>query len=95
MNKPILLLVVACILLWATSGLACWRHMIRDLEGDPDEFQTCRVHNEVDANEVSYRWRRVELRRTRKREDPEVSQERRPKRCVSIKFSGTQFFLEK
>jgi hypothetical protein len=69
--------------------------MIKGFYGDPDEFQASSFHDEADATMVSQRSPRLEPRQIRKKRGPDMDHEVRPKRRVSIEFSGTRFFLEK
>ena len=92
MRKTLLLTVVCLLLLWVGQAWAYYRGLAKPSFGDPDEFQTCRYHDEVDARFVSPAG---------SRQDPAGTPERyaQPKpetrRYLSISFAGRTFFLER
>lgn len=94
MRKVVLVLVVAGLLVCATSAQAFWRPIARRFDGDPDEFESCRVHDEADARVVPPEGSAASGRRTIREGTSHRSQKIREARCLSIQFSGRRFFLE-
>ena len=91
-----LLLVVVLLLLSVAVVQAYWRPIIRDFDGDPDEFQATNVHNET-GSRGGLLPRRVRLDEPEKGEPskPRAFPEVRDRQCFSFSFSGRKFFLEK
>jgi hypothetical protein len=90
-----LLLMVVFFLLLAMTSEACWRPMIRDFDGDPDEFQAANVHSETGSAKVSPWQARIETATDREQSEPEAFPEVRRRRRFSMSLPGRQFFLEK
>jgi hypothetical protein len=93
MRKTLILLVVCLVLLWVSQASAYYRGLAKPKFGDPDEFQTCKYHDEADVRfEYSCRGRQSTAAKTMGREE---QPKREVRRYLSISFAGITFFLER
>lgn len=95
MRKVLLLLVMAGLLLWATTTLAFWRPIIRHYYGDPDEFESAGSQDKARRCMVSARPIDVGGPDVGKRSSGRRLAEWGRKRCFSVDFSGRKLFLER
>ncbi len=90
-----LLLMVVLVLLSALAAQACGRSIIRDFDGDPDEFQATNVHDETGCRLVLFWYVKFDPARGGEPSKSETPCEVRKRRGFSISFSGRKSFLEK
>jgi hypothetical protein len=88
-----LLLMVVLLLLSTLAAQACGRSIIRDFDGDPDEFQATNVHDETGSKLVLYWYVNFDPTRGGEPSKSETPVRVRKRRRFSISFSGRKSFL--
>jgi hypothetical protein len=95
MRRVLLLIAAVSLLVWATSSMASWRDMRQRCHGDPDEFESTRVHDDARVRRTALESAHDWAPEIGVRKEPGRIYEVRKESHISIDFSGRGFFLEK